>query len=279
MRKPAKIIGSAVLLLASLVYLSPFYIVLVNSFKNRAEISLNPLGLPAAFDLQYYRTAIEKMNLSSAFVNSLIVTAVSILFLVLLSAPTAWWMVRRPSRPGNLLFYSLVATMIIPFQSIMMPLMQFMGLLNENTGLPFLNSFFGLVYMNIGFGSGMCVFLYHGFVKSIPVSIEEAATLDGCGTWQLFVRIVFPMLKTITMTVIILNIIWIWNDFLLPSLVLSSKSLRTIPLSTYSFFGEFTIQWNLAMAGLTLTILPVIVFYVLAQKYIVSGVASGAIKQ
>lgn len=132
--------------------------------------------------------------------------------------------------------------------------------------------------MNIGFGLGMSTFLYHGFIKSVPLSIEEAATLDGCNIWQLFWQVVFPMLKPTTMTVIILQVIHIWNDYLLPSLVLSSKELRTIPLSTFSFFGEFTIQWNLAMAGLTLTILPVIIFYIAAQKYIVAGVASGAVK-
>lgn len=279
MRKPVRIIASVLLLIVSIVYLSPFYIIVVNSFKNRAEINLDPLGFPSSWDFQYYITAMEKMDLGSAFVNSLIVTLGSILFIVLFSSTSAWVLVRRPSRAGNVLFYTLVATMIIPFQAIMMPLMQFMGTLNQNTGLPFLNSFFGLIYMNVGFNVGMSVFLYHGFVKSIPLSIEEAATIDGCNTWQLFVRIVFPMLKTITMTVIILNVISIWNDFLLPSLVLSSKALRTIPLSTFSFFGEFTIQWNLAMAGLTMTILPIVIFYIAAQKYIVSGVASGAIKQ
>lgn len=279
MHKKARAVGSVVLMVLSIVYLSPFYIVLINSFKNRAEISLNPLGLPGFFNLEYYATAIQKMNLDIAIKNSLIVTLVSILFIVIFTASTAWLMVRRPSRSGTILFYSLVATMIIPFQSIMMPLMQFMGSAGRTTGLPFLNSYFGIIFMNIGFGMGMGVFLYHGFVKSIPVSIEEAATLDGCNTWALFWRIVFPMLKTTTMTVIILDVIWIWNDFLLPSLVLSSKGLRTIPLSTYSFFGEFTIQWNLAMAGLTLTIAPVIAFYIVAQKYIIAGVVTGAVKQ
>mgnify|MGYP000985132576 FL=1 len=124
----------------------------------------------------------------------------------------------------------------------------------------------------------MAVFLYHGFVKSIPVSLEEAATIDGCTRLGVFWKIVFPMLKPTTVTVVILDVIWIWNDYLLPSLVLSSKANRTIPLSTSSFFGQFTIQWNMAMAGLTLTIIPVIIFYLCAQKYIIKGVAAGAVK-
>jgi len=278
MKKYSKRIGSIVLVAVAALFLSPFYIVIVNAFKNRAEISLNPLGLPNSLTFQYFATAIRKMNLGSAFVNSLMVTVGSVLFLVFFTSITAWLMVRRPSRAGNILFYTLVATMIIPFHAIMMPLMQFMGFLSKSTGIPFLNSHFGLIYMNIGFGTGMCIFLYHGFVKSIPVAIEEAAILDGCNIWQLFGHIVCPMLKSTTMTVIILQVIHTWNDFLLPSLVLSSKDLRTVPLSTYSFFGEFTIEWNLAMAGLTLTILPIIIFYVFAQKYIVSGVAGGAVK-
>jgi raffinose/stachyose/melibiose transport system permease protein len=171
-----------------------------------------------------------------------------------------------------------VATMIIPFQTIMMPLMQVMGWVRDTLHIPMLNTMGGLIYMNIGFGTSMAVFLYHGFVKSIPISLEEAATIDGCNKFKVFWKIVFPMLKPTTATVMILDVIWIWNDYLLPSLVLSSKTLRTIPLSTASFFGQFTIEWNLAMAGLMLTITPVIIFYLSAQKYIVKGVAAGAVK-
>lgn len=279
MKKSTRILSAVLVLALALVYLSPFYIVAVNSFKNRAEINLAPLSLPKSFSLQYYEKAVEKMNLATAFKNSLIVTVISILFIVLFTSTMAWLMVRRSNKALNILFYTLVATMIIPFQSIMMPLMQFMGMVTRTTRLPFLNSHFGIIYMNIGFGVGMSVFLYHGFIKSISLSIEEAATIDGCNIWQLFCRVVFPMLKSTTMTVIILQVIHIWNDYLLPSLVLSSKDLRTVPLSTFSFFGEFTIQWNLAMAGLTMTIAPIILFYLLAQKYIVAGVASGAVKQ
>lgn len=278
-KKAIRVVGSVLLLLLSLVYLSPFYLILVNAFKNRAEISLNPLGLPKSLTFEYFAKAIEKMDFLTAFKNSLIVTVLTIVFVVILSSMTAWWLVRRPSRLSSVVFYTFVATMIIPFQAIMMPLMQFMGMIQNGTGIPMLNTHGGLIYMHVGFSVGMSIFLYHGFIKTVPVSIEEAGVLDGCNTWQLFWQVVFPMLKNTTMTVIILNAISIWNDYLLPSLVLSSKSLRTIPLSTFSFFGEFTIQWNLAMAGLTLTMIPIILLYVLAQKYIVAGVAAGAVKQ
>lgn len=150
--------------------------------------------------------------------------------------------------------------------------------MRDTLGLKMLDSHAGLIYMYIGFGASMAVFLYHGFISSIPIALEEAATIDGCTKWGVFWRIVFPMLKPTTITVIILDVIWIWNDYLLPSLVITSKDLRTIPLSTFTFFGQFTIQWNLAMAGLTLTIIPVIIFYLCAQKYIIKGVAAGAVK-
>lgn len=279
MKKRTNFIASILLLFSGIIFLAPFYLVVVNSFKNRAEITLNPLGLPTTFSFEYFQTAMKKMNFLNVLGNSVFVTLLSVLFIVFLTAMTAWIMVRYSSKKTTILFYALIATMIIPIQSIMMPLMQFMGIMTRVTHLPFLNSHFGLIYMNIGFGCGMSIFLYHGFIKAIPQSVEEAGILDGCNIWQLFWKVVFPMLKSTTVTVIILDVIWIWNDFLLPSLALSSKDLLTIPLSTYSFFGQFTIQWNLAMAGLTLTIIPVIVFYLIAQKYIVDSVAAGAVKQ
>jgi len=273
------ILLNILLIVAGLLYLFPFYITLVNSMKDRAQMNASVLGLPNSFDLQYYIKAMEKMNFLGGFLNSLLIAVASIGCIVILSSMTAWMLVRTKSKLSTVMFYSFVATMIIPFQAVMMPLMQFMGLLNNNLGLPMLNHRFGLIYMYIGFGAGMAVFLYHGFIRgSIPASLEEAATIDGCSKWRTFWKIVFPMLKPTTVTVIILDIIWIWNDFLLPSLALSSKDLRTIPLSTFYFFGQFTIEWNMAMSGLILTIIPVVIFYMFAQKYIIKGVAEGALK-
>ncbi|AWI13959.1 hypothetical protein CQJ30_18435 [Caldibacillus thermoamylovorans] len=191
---------------------------------------------------------------------------------------TAWMLARTNNRISKIIFMTFIATMLIPFQTIMMPLMQEMNWIMKTTGIPMLNTRGGLIFMNIGFNTSMAVFLYHGFIKSIPLSLEEAAMIDGASKFGIFWRIIFPMLKPITVTVMILNVISIWNDYLLPSLVLTQKELRTIPLSTFYFFGEFTIQWNQAMAGLVLTIIPVVVFYVFAQKYIIKGIAEGAIK-
>lgn len=261
-----------------LCYLFPIYIILVNSFKSRSELYDNILAVPQSFSFQYYEKAMDKMNFLRALSNSVIVTVVSILFIIVLASMTAWMLVRVNNKLSKVLFNIFVATMLIPFQTLMMPLMQEMGWIRDTLHIPMMDTLGGLIFMNIGFGASMAVFLFHGFVKSIPVSLEEAATIDGCTKFGVFWRIVFPMLKPTTVTVMILDVIWIWNDYLLPSLVLSSKANRTIPLSTFSFFGQFTIQWNMAMAGLMLTIIPVIIFYLCAQKYIIKGVAAGAVK-
>jgi len=278
MKGLSKWILSLLAVLLALAYLSPLYIMIVNSFKNRAEMTLHVLAFPTTWSFQYFAQAIQKMDILTAYKNSFMITVASILCLVVLTSMTAWMLVRTPGKLSSAIFFLFVATMIIPFQSVMMPLMQVMGFITRNMRITMLNTKPGLVYTYIGFGASMGVFLFHGFIKSVPVSLEEAAKLDGCSVFGTFWRIVFPLLKPTTVTVIILDIIWIWNDFLLPSLMLSSLKQYTIPLSTYSFFGQFTIQWNLAMAGLIMTILPVIVFYLFAQKYIIKGVAAGAVK-
>lgn len=273
-----KVLNNVLVVLLCGGFLFPIYLVVVNSFKNRSELYENIMALPGKLSFEYYEKAMGKMDFFKAFGNSLIVTAVSTFGIVLFASMTAWMLVRANNVFSKIIFNLLVATMLIPFQTLMMPLLQEMGWIRDNLHIPMLNTLGGLIYMNVGFGSSMAVFLYHGFVKSIPISLEEAAQIDGCSKLGIFFRIVFPMLKPITVTVAILDVIWIWNDYLLPALVLASKANRTIPLSTAAFFGQFTIQWNMAMAGLTLTIIPVIIFYLCAQKYIVKGVVAGAVK-
>jgi raffinose/stachyose/melibiose transport system permease protein len=252
---------------------------IVNSFKGRAQIFTDTMGLPKSLDFSYYIGAIEKMKFLKAFANSLIVTVLSTTLIIVFSSMTAWALVRSKSKYANSILYLFVATMLVPFQAVMIPLMQYMSKWEiKAIHFSMMDTFYGLIFMYIGFGMSLSVFLYHGFIKSVPRSLEEAAEIDGCNKFQVFWRIVFPTLKPITVTVAILNVIWIWNDYLLPSLVLRSPELRTIPLSTFYFFGEFTIQWNLAMAGLVLTIIPIIIFYLFSQRYIIKGVMAGALK-
>ncbi|MBO4912547.1 MAG: carbohydrate ABC transporter permease [Butyrivibrio sp.] len=273
-----KIIPNVLVALMCLLYLFPIYLILTNSFKSRAEMYKNMVALPEKFSLKYYLSAVSKMNFTTSLINSIVITIVSITIIVVLSAMTAWMFVRSANKLSIALFSILVATMLIPFQTIMMPLMQEMNWIGKATGLQMTDSIGGLIFMYIGFGAGMGVFLYHGFISSIPVSLEEAAIIDGCSVWTLFWKIVFPILKPTTMTLIILDVIWIWNDYLLPSLTLKSTANRTIPISTAKFFGQYTISWNEAMAALVITIIPVAIFYLAAQKYIVKGVAAGAVK-
>ncbi|MBP8715538.1 MAG: carbohydrate ABC transporter permease [Lachnospiraceae bacterium] len=262
-----------------ILWLYPVYIIIVNSFKSRSEMYANSLALPSELSLQYYTAAFAKMNFFIAFKNSLVVTVISVIFIVILTSMTAWMFVRTNNTLSKILFSIIIVTMLVPFQTIMMPLMQEMNMFQKATGLQFKDSIGGLIFMYIGFGAGMGVFLYHGFIRSsCPVSLEEAAMIDGASTWRVFWQIVFPILKPITVTVAILDVIWIWNDYLLPSLTLTSQDNKTIPLAMALFFGQYNIEWNMSMAALTFSIIPVIVFYLSAQKYIIKGIAAGAVK-
>ena len=276
--KKNKVLPSTALIVFCLLYLFPIYLILTNSFKSRAEMYENMVALPTEFSFKYYESAIGKMNFTTSILNSVILTVVSIAILVVLCSMTAWMIVRIKNRLSAAIFGILVATMLIPFQTIMMPLMQEMSWFTNNVGIQMTDTVPGLIFMYLGFGAGMGVFLYHGFISTIPISLEEAAIIDGCNTWSTFWKVVFPMLKPTTMTVIILDVIWIWNDYLLPSLTLKSKINRTIPISAAKFFGQYTISWNEAMAALVITIIPVAIFYLFCQKYIIKGVAAGAVK-
>ncbi|MBE5847255.1 MAG: carbohydrate ABC transporter permease [Lachnospiraceae bacterium] len=277
-RGSSRLLANIALIVFCLLYLFPIYLILTNSFKSRSEMYENMMALPGKLSMKYYGSALGKINFGVSIKNSLILTIVSIAILVVLCSMTAWMFVRSKNRLSGILFGILVATMLIPFQTIMMPLMQEMNWIGTNCGIKMTDTIPGLIFMYIGFGAGMGVFLYHGFISSIPVSLEEAAIIDGCSTWGVFWKIVFPMLKPTTMTVVILDVIWIWNDYLLPSLTLKAKANRTIPISTAKFFGQYTISWNEAMAALVVTIIPVAIFYLVCQKYIIKGVAAGAVK-
>lgn len=261
-----------VAILLGLLYLVPFYYVIVNSFKSMAEIFTNTSALPSVWLTSNYIEAWEAMDYGRVFFNSLLITVGANVLIVLFTSMAAWKLVRTKHWISTVLFFLFVAAMVIPFQSIMIPLVKVSSIL----GL--LNSHWGLMLMYVGFGSGISIFLYHGFMKSIPEEIEEAAIIDGCSTWGVFWRIVFPLLKPITVTIVILNSLWIWNDFLLPSLVLRDIELRTIPLATFYFFGQYTKQWDLALAGLVLGIVPLLLFFFGMQKHIIKGITSGSIK-
>ncbi len=271
--KKNTIILSIVGILLAVIFLSPFYLVLVNSFKTMKGIFIDTMGMPFGkyFDLRNYPVAFERLNFLSAFKNSLIITISSTALLIVFSSMAAWVLVRTKTWYSNFIFLTLAAAMLIPFQSVMLPLVRLMGQMN------FLNPP-GLVFMYLGFGSSLSIILYHGFIKSVPLELEEAAVIDGCSQFQIYYIVVLPLLKPITVTVTILNVMWIWNDFLLPQLTINKPEWATIPLKMFFFFGQYSKQWHYALAGLLISMLPVIIFYFFAQKQIVKGVMAGSIK-
>lgn len=255
----------------AVIYIFPFSLILINSFKDRVEIIENPLKFPTQLVLNNYVIAFERMDYPFAFFNSLIITTVSVLALTIFPSMLAYYLVRFNYRSNRTILAVLITSMIIPFQALMIPFVSIYGKLDM------LNSRLYLVYFYLGFGVALSTFMYHGFIKSLPVTLDESAAIDGASRFQIYWYVIFPMLKPITATVIILNSLWIWNDFLLPSLVLFQKS-RTLPLSTFSFFGQFTSDFGLAMAGLVLSILPIIILYLIMQRSIISGITEGAVK-
>lgn len=267
-----------VLLFALLaVYMVPFFLVIVNAFKSNGAILRSPLALmdPNGVTFENFEKAFERMNFLRAFLNSVMVTVVSVALIVLLSSMTAWLFVRFNWRINKIFFAAMIAAMIVPFQVIMIPLVSIYGGTLNLLGNPFI-----LMAMNVGFGVSMAVFIYHGFIRGgIPLSLEEAATLDGCSRVQTFFRVVFPLMKPTTATIVVLDVLWVWNDYLLPSLVIgNNRDAYTLPLSTYSFYGTYQVDYGAIMAALCLTALPVIILYLFLQKQIISGVISGAVK-
>ncbi|WP_028273676.1 carbohydrate ABC transporter permease [Atopococcus tabaci] len=259
-------------LVLSVSWLYPFIIVLLGSFKTRSEIFTNTLFLPEEPTTENYPRAYENLDFAQSFLNSLFITVVSILVIVVFSSMAAYALSRNKSKFSSAIYFFCAIIMLVPFQSVMIPLVSLFG----SVGM--LNRI-GLIFMNLGFASSMSIFLYYGALRSIPQTLDEAAFLDGANPFQIFWRVIFPILKPTTVTVIILNAIRIWNDYLLPSLVINRDGMYTIPLQMYYFFGEYTIQWELALAGLMLAIIPIIILYIFLQKYIVEGVTEGATKQ
>lgn len=275
-RKASSVIKTSIVSVIFILYMFPFLLVLVNSLKRKVNIVKHPLQILDDAGLQWvnYKNAIEKMDFIRSFGNSFIITAASVVLLIVFSSMAAYIFVRTDWKVCKISFFAMMASMVIPFQVIMIPLVSIYG-----GKLGILNSRTVLILMNFGFGTSMCTFMCHGFIKSnVPIALEEAARIDGCGPHGIFFKIVFPLMKPILSTIAILEVLGLWNDYLLPSLVLGKKNLYTLPLAIRTFYGTFTNDYGNIMAGLTLSIIPIIIVYVFLQKYIVGGVIAGAVK-
>ncbi|MDO4445362.1 MAG: carbohydrate ABC transporter permease [Bacillota bacterium] len=276
-KKVTNLLGMIALLLLFAAYMFPFLMVVINSMKQKRDIIKSPfswLFTIKGLSFDNFVKAFTQMDFMNAFKNSLLVTVCATLLVTLLASMLAYYIVRNHNKISNITFALMVASMIIPFQAIMIPLVSVYG-----GTLNVLNHRITLIFMHTGFSMAMSVFMFHGFVKgSIPVALEEAAYIDGCTRTQTFFKIVFPLLKPIISTMAILNALAFWNDFLLPSLVLSDKKLLTLPLSTYSFYGTYSADYGTIMAGLLLCVIPILILYIVLQKQIISGVVAGAVK-
>jgi len=266
-KKITFIVGS----ILAFAYVFPFFLVFVNSLKLKPEILANPLALPKQISWDNFNQALTKMNFFRSLTNSIIITVLSVLMLIIFSSMLAYYLARTKNKLSKYIFLILVTSMIVPFQALMIPFMaRFAPLVSYNNRG-------ALIFFYIGFGTALSTFLYHGFISTIPTEIDEAASIDGASDMVAFWRIIFPMMRPITATVAIINALWIWNDFLLPRLVLDEAS-QTLPLSTYRFYGMYSIEYGQAMAGLALAVIPIVIFYLVLQKQFISGISQGAVK-
>ena len=266
-----------------LLFMIPFFIVLINSAKTSAEIVNNAIALPSNIGQLF--TNIKTMfsmpatNYLGAFIDSTVITALSLVVISLFSAMCAWALVRNKKKWSTTIFLVFVSAMVIPFQVVMYPLVKWFKILGDAIGIQMLGTVHGIVFAYLGFGCSMTIFILHGFIKNVPLELEEAATIDGCGQAKVFFMIVLPLLQPSFITVLILNGIWIWNDFLLPLLVLGTNgAVQTIPLAVMSFVGSYLKQWDLILTSTLLAMLPAIILFIFAQRYIIKGMVEGSIK-
>ena len=273
-KKKNNILLYIILVALAIVFLAPIFIVLYNSFKGKLYISRSPFSLPTVgtfSGIDNYISGIEKTGFIAAFGYSLFITIFSTAAIVLFTSMTAWFITRVKSKFTSFLYYLFVLSMIVPFQMVMFPMSKVANILSLDNPI-------GIIVIYLGFGSGLSVFMFSGFVKSIPIDIEEAAMIDGCTPVKTFFLIVLPLLKPIAITVSILNVMWIWNDYLLPYLLLGTN-YKTIPIAVQYLRGGYgAVDMGAMMAVLVLAIIPIIIFYLTCQKHIIEGVAAGAVK-
>lgn len=275
-KRVSMVVKMIILLVCFVIYMFPFVMVVINSFKTKRDIIREPLSLIGSqgASVKNYVEAFVKMDFPKTFMNSLCITGFAVLLLIIVAAMCAYIFVRTDYALNRIFFSLMVASMVIPFQVIMIPLVSIYG-----GELHLLNHRLTLILMHVGFSVAMSVFMYHGFIKgSIPLALEEAARLDGCTRHQTFFLIVLPLLKPTTATLVILYAMGFWNDFLLPSLVLTRKELYTLPIATQMFYGTYSSDLRLIMASLIMVVIPVIILYLFLQKYIIAGVVAGAVK-
>lgn len=267
----ARITGEALMLCVCAVFFIPFYYLLVNTFKPSQEAAFFPMALPKAFTLENYREAFRLINFFSSLRNSVVITVVSVVIIILFGAMAAYPIVRRKAKWSKVLFIYFLLGFMVPVQTTMIPLFRLIS------GLNLQNSVLGMIVLYSSW-CNFALFIYQGFLSTVPLELEEAALIDGCNLWQMFWRIVFPLLKPATTTIVIFDVMWIWNDFILPYLFLSSSENFTLIMEVYKGVGQFSNNWSVMLSTMVIVLIPITVFYVIMQRHIIAGITSGAVK-
>jgi len=271
-RKPSFVLSVTALILL-IVMLSPLALIVLGSFKTYSEIMTNAISIPEKLSFQNFLNVFRDMNYPRAFLNTVIVTFLGTLGIVFIGSLAGYKLSRTKTNLSYILFIFSIIPMMIPFQSYMIALVKI------SKSLHLIDSIWGLSIIYWGLGSPLAIFLYHGFVKGIPKELDECASIDGCSPIRAFFKIIFPLLKPTTATVVVINAMWIWNDFLLPLLIVGTdKSNATLQLAAYGFMGQYKMQWNNIMAGAILIILPALAIYLIFQKHIIAGMVDGSVK-
>ncbi len=268
-----KILLILVLIAATCFYIYPVFLMFMNSFKPFGEIVSDAIALPSRPAWENYSYVIKKIKYFKLFMNNIVITTTGILGIVAFSSIAAYILDRRKSRYSRIAYTIIITPMLIPFQTIMITLLKSMNVLHLS------GSKLGLGVQYWGFGIPMATFIFYNFMKTIPKEIDESAIIDGASTFRTFRSIIFPLLKSVTVTVIVLDVMWIWNDFLLPLLMVnSSNETKTLVLAAYTFVGQMNTKWHYAMTAMVLAVVPSILIFIFLQKYIVDGVVAGAVK-
>lgn len=281
--KPSLVLLEVLTVLLFVLFMIPFGMVVLNSAKTSKEIIFNAIAPPTSWGQLAVNVSLifsnPTVNYLGAFLDSILITVFSLMVIVLFSSMCAWVLVRNKTVWSTVLFMAFVAAMVIPFQVLMYPLVRWMRVSGDFLHFRLLGTIPGIVFAYLGFGSPLSIFIFHGFIKNIPYELEESATIDGCSRGRTFFSIVFPLLQPIIVTVLILNGIWIWNDYLLPLLMLGSNGrVQTIPIAVTAFAGAYLKQWDLILTSTLIAMLPLIVLYLFAQRYIIKGMVEGSIK-
>ena len=272
-RKRNTAILIVVLTVIAVIFIYPVFLMFLNSFKPFGEVVSDPIALPKAPTLENFTYVIKKIHYLQLFMNNVIITVIGIIGIVIFSSLAAYILDRRRNTYTRIVHTLLITPMLIPFQTIMITLLKAMNVIHLD------QSRVGLGIQYWGFGIPMATFIFYNFMKTIPKELDESAKIDGASTFRGFISVIFPLLKPVTFTVIVIDVMWIWNDFLLPLLMVnSSNKTKTLVLASYTFVGQMNTKWQYAMTAMVLTVLPSIIVFIFLQKYIVEGVVAGAVK-